>query len=186
MDRKTKDRDARWASMMQEALSGNQKAYEELLFEISKVMRSFLSKRVNDASAVEDLIQEVLLGIHKARHTYRPGKSFGSWAFAIARYKHIDYLRSQGRRNQREVAEAEIERHESLEDSAEGNSEISEALEEALKGLSPKQKKVVESLKVEGLTIKETAHQLKMSESAVKVTAHRAYKALKKILEDPN
>ena len=36
---------------------------------------------------------EALIAIHTRRHTYDPSQPFTPWAYAIARYKFIDYLR---------------------------------------------------------------------------------------------
>ena len=49
-------------------------------------------KRV-PAEAVEDVVQEALITVHKARHTYDPARPFGPWFYAIVHSRLIDVLR---------------------------------------------------------------------------------------------
>ena len=81
---KTKS-NAHWGILMKEAQDGNQASYQQLLKELTLAMRSYLKKRINDTDAVEDLVQEVLMGIHKARSTYDPKKA--SFKFSYLRQK---------------------------------------------------------------------------------------------------
>jgi RNA polymerase sigma-70 factor (ECF subfamily) len=132
---------------------------------------------------IDDLIQGVLLSVHKARFTYDPTKPFKPWLHAIIRYRMIDAIRLLRTSNKFEILydvlpEAESPKHGDAEDE-----ERLQNLKRALKALSGKQRKVVELLKLDGLSIKEVAHQCEMSESAVKVTAHRAYAQLRIRLE---
>jgi RNA polymerase sigma-70 factor (ECF subfamily) len=52
-------------------------------------------------SEVEDLVQEVLLAVHNARHTYQAQQPLTAWVQAIARYKLADHLRSFARHEAR-------------------------------------------------------------------------------------
>ena len=49
---------------------------------------------VNSASEVDDLLQEILISIHKARHTYDGERPYKPWAYAIAKFRLQDYLRA--------------------------------------------------------------------------------------------
>jgi RNA polymerase sigma-70 factor (ECF subfamily) len=46
----------------------------------------------------DDLLQETLLRVHRARATYLPGSNVLHWAFAISRSAHLDRLRYWRRR----------------------------------------------------------------------------------------
>ncbi len=169
---------AQWSEWMLKAQSGDEKAYHQLLTAVNQTLRGFLKKRISDAQAVEDVLQEVLIGIHRARHTFDPKRSFTAWMYAIARYKMIDYFRKTKRDASlifiddmgAQGFEMEIYHEEGL---------IGE-FQKLVKQLPLKQQEVLVSMKFEGLSVKETASKLKMSESAVKVTAHRAFQTLKK------
>jgi RNA polymerase sigma-70 factor (ECF subfamily) len=70
---------------MAAAQEGDAGAYESLLISLLPVLRSFVRRRGVDGNEVEDVVQEVLLLIHRARHTWRPDRPFDPWMWAIAR-----------------------------------------------------------------------------------------------------
>ena len=80
--------------LMRQAIAGDKQAYAELLRETSRFLRPFLTKRIDSGSEVDDLLQEILISIHKARHTYDGMRPYKPWAYAIARFRLQDYLRS--------------------------------------------------------------------------------------------
>ena len=179
---------AQWGTWMAQAQEGDQKAYAKLLQEITPLLRRFVSKKLFNQDLVEDTAQEILLAVHKSRHTYRPEQPFETWMFAIARYKIIDVIRSQTRKAEKEAGSINDPDSSFFETIAatETNTEMQDVrqdLEKALTALPDKQRKIVTLLKVQGLSVAEVAQQMSMSTSAVKVSAHRAYKQMKSVLE---
>lgn len=67
---------------MRQSLAGNQRAYTSLLHKTTRLLRPFLAKRLNIANEVNDLMQEILLSIHKARHTYDGNRPYTSRVYA--------------------------------------------------------------------------------------------------------
>jgi len=59
-----------FATLMKQAQAGDQRAYEALLQETSRLLRPFLAKRLSFTNEVDDLMQEILISIDKARHTH--------------------------------------------------------------------------------------------------------------------
>jgi len=171
-----------WPALMQAAQNGDAVAYRRLLGEISPVIKRFLRSRLFSDTALDDLLQEILLAIHTARHTYRPEQPFQHWMFGIARHKLIDYFRKQGRLNAREVSGDDLVTF--MADPANTPEEALsyKDIRQALTQLPDKQRRVMVLTKIEGYSMAETAAKLGMSETAVKVTAHRAYKRLKEWL----
>lgn len=179
---KFSERDQAWKDWMLKANNGDAEAYEMLLTDLSTTMRSYLRRRLRDEYVIEDITQEILLGIHKARASYDSAQAFGAWAFAIARYKFTDYLRKREKKIKREYSPENIDQYAEISTQNVDAEQISDSLEAALVSLPESQQKIVRSLKIDGRSVKETAQSMKMSESAVKVTAHRAYKKLKEKL----
>ncbi len=179
----SRERGAKWAILMLAAQAADESAYRVLLKDLSSYLEGYLGRSLRDKSYINDIIQESLLGVHKARHTYDTTRAFLPWLHAIVRYKSIDYLRQQNRRK-----EVEILSSDSLENYSETywvpqtNTELDEELQRALLTLPAKQKRIVELLKLEGFTAKEVGLQLGLSEGAVKVSAHRAYTAMRQRL----
>jgi RNA polymerase sigma-70 factor (ECF subfamily) len=71
-------------TLVRRSLTGDQRAYASLLHETTRLLRPFLAKRLSIANEVDDLMQEILLSIHKARHTYDGNRPYRPWVYAIA------------------------------------------------------------------------------------------------------
>jgi thiol:disulfide interchange protein DsbD len=65
-----------WPALMEQAQAGDQLAYTRLLKALVPVIRSQIRKRIADDALVEDVIQDVLLTVHRVRHTYDPSYPF--------------------------------------------------------------------------------------------------------------
>jgi len=173
----TETPDALYSDLMRQAQAGDKVAYERLLRTIAPLIRSFFSRRIASSHDVDDILQNTLVAIHKASHTYNTSRSFTGWMFAIARYKLNDFLREHYRK-------MDVFDHSIDDDTL--NTEYyvtklptsSEVLIGLLQELPENQRQIVTMLKIEGYTIREAAVRLNMSESAIKVAAHRAYKIL--------
>lgn len=164
------------------AQQGDKKIYAELLNDITTLVRGYLFKKINTPEDVEDVLQEILISIHNARHTYQSSRPLKPWIFAITKFRLTDHLRKIYRNKSREMVNIdEIEF--SLTTNVTNDTDNYEELYKALKELPDKQRKIVELMKIEGYTAKEVAEKLDMTESAVKVSAHRSYKQLKTLLE---
>lgn len=165
---------------MQRAQEGDQAAYASLLVLLVPITRHFARKRLGGSVPwVEDVVQETLLAIHRARHTYDARRPFAPWFYAIASNRMIDSVRRERRVRLREVTNAE------LPDVPAGSVESPidvDAIRAAVAALPARQREVVEALKFQEMSVREIAGRMGMSESAVKVTAHRAYGALKRML----
>jgi RNA polymerase sigma-70 factor (ECF subfamily) len=159
------------------SLDGDSAAYHTFLQALAKHVRALLRKRLpNLRDDVEDILQEVLLAIHRGRHTYRRDEPLTAWVHAILRYKLADFLRARAR-------------HEALNDPLDdvpdlfGESSIEPAevkrdLGKLLDLLPDRQKLPILHVKVEGRSVAETARATGLSEPAVKVGVHRGLKAL--------
>lgn len=165
--------------LMADAQKGNRASYNRLLRATARVLEPYLRRRVS-AGGWEDVLQDVLVSLHKVRHTYQPGRPYLPWMFAIARCRVADYWRNVSRFERFEPAESGPD---AAAPTGPGD-EAAAAVRSALEALSGRQKAVVKMLKLQGFTVRDTARELNMSEAAVKVTAHRAYKALAKILSN--
>ena len=171
------DNEIKFVQLMQLAQNGNNSAYENLLQEISPLLRGFIFKRIGDSSDNEDILQEILFGIHRAGHTYNTARPFTSWMFAIADYKVKDYLRSQYRKKQLKQIDF-IEAEELLAKQITEEPKSKELLNELFAVLPKTQRRIVYMMKIDGYTAEQVAKSMDMSVSNVKVTAHRAYKLL--------
>ncbi|MCB1193414.1 MAG: sigma-70 family RNA polymerase sigma factor [Leptospiraceae bacterium] len=170
-----------FSEFMRKAQGGDDKSYHILLSGILEMLRSLLYSKIQNVQDREDVIQNILMAVHKARHTYIPKKPFSPWLGAIIRNKVIDYYRLQKRHSITdfvEIPDIEDNRHFVPQDISE---EYYANLLKAVGELPEKQRVIFKMLKIDGLSIKEVSLKTGYSESNVKVTAHRVYKRLKKL-----
>jgi len=176
----TSEQERQSAAWMRLAQGGDQAAYASLLVMLTSVTRRFARARVGDVGWVDDVVQETLLTIHGARHTYDPARPFAPWFYAIASSRMIDVLRRERRVRSREIADDTLPESPS-EVVSESDIDV-KAIHAALAALPARQRDVIEGMKFRDESVRDVAGRTKMSESAVKVTAHRGYRTLRRLL----
>ena len=167
--------------LMRVALAGDQRAYAEALQETARLLRPYLSKRLNNKTEIEDVLQEILISIHKSRHTYDGMRPYAPWVFAIAKFRLQDHLRAHYADHLRYATELTEAENIPVSDVTESPFTY-EFIKEEIYQLPGKQAMILHLLHSEGYTAKEVAAKIGMKESAVKVAAHRAYNVLRKKL----
>jgi RNA polymerase sigma-70 factor, ECF subfamily len=170
------------AALMQRSLNGDTQAYAELLKETARLLRPYLSKRIYASTEVDDVLQEILISIHKARHTYDGQRPYKPWMYAIAKFRLQDHLRAHYA-DQLHGAEDLSEWEDILPDDVTETGFDYESISAEVERLPEKQAMILRLMHHEGYTSKEVAEKMGMNESAVKVAAHRAYKILRERLE---
>lgn len=173
----------RWSSLMVSAQAGDESDYRQLLEELADVIQNFLRSRLGSHHFIEDCVQEALIAIHLARHTYDPQRPFRPWLFAIVRNKAIDTLRRQ-RARERTLDHYQREQRvlSQPERQGIGQSEVPEG--QLLESLTAKHREVLVLTKIIGFSVAETAERLGISQGAVKVRVHRAIRKLQQLLEN--
>jgi RNA polymerase sigma-70 factor (ECF subfamily) len=158
---------------------GDQEAYRRFLDEVGPILYGFVRRRVFNPEMVPDVYQEVLLTLHKARHTYDPSRPLGPWLFTVARNSVLDALGRNRKFAEREIPTERLPETERLREE-EG---LDDQLHLALKALPEGNRRAVELLKIRGLSLEEAAKELGISVAALKVRAHRGYERLRKTLK---
>ncbi|TRZ55799.1 MAG: sigma-70 family RNA polymerase sigma factor [Rhodocyclaceae bacterium] len=168
--------------LMRRSLQGDASAYAALLKETTRLLRPFLARRISMEHEVDDVLQEILISIHKARHTHDGKRPYKPWMYAIARFRLHDHLRVHYADQLRQAEDIV-----GLEDILHGDVTEPGLNYESISGevikLPEKQAAILRLIHQEGYTAREVAVKLGMTESAVKVAAHRAYKVLRQKLE---
>lgn len=159
---------------------GDAVPYEALLTLLAREARAFVGRRVGFADWIEDVVQDVLLTVHRALATYDPQRPFGPWFYAIATARLVDTLRARRRQAAREIVDDEIVAAQPAAATPPHSARLHDALAEAVARLPRVQREVVSLLKYEDLSVRDVATRLGMSEAAVKATAHRGYKVLRR------
>jgi RNA polymerase sigma-70 factor (ECF subfamily) len=176
--------DGQWSALMRAAQAGDARSYDRLLRDILPFLRSLARRYGGHGAHCEDIVQEVLLTVHRVRHTWDPTRPFSPWLAAIAARRSIDLLRRQSR----------IARHEQLDEGAfetfadpaanndTGAVHAAIEIEPLLAALPPRQLQALEALKLRGLSLQEAAASSGQSVGALKVNMHRAVKTLQRLV----
>ncbi|HKX11267.1 MAG TPA: sigma-70 family RNA polymerase sigma factor [Stellaceae bacterium] len=166
---------------MAAAQRGDRAAYERLLREILPFLRALAAGRHRAPDRIEDVVQDVLLTVHRVRHTYDPARPFSHWLAAIARRRSIDALRRRGRTEAAEVSDAQA--YETFADPrAKQEMEARDraaGLGPAIASLPPGQREALEMLKLRELSLAEASRASGKSVASLKVSVHRAIRALR-------
>jgi RNA polymerase sigma-70 factor (ECF subfamily) len=128
----------------------------------------------------EDVVQDVLLTVHRIRHTYEPGRPVKPWVAAIATRRAIDAMRKQGRVGAREVHDQlAYETYADAQANKEDAVDAAGTLARMTSDLSPGQKEALELVKVKEMTLAEASAMSGQSVASLKVNIHRAIKKLR-------
>jgi len=167
---------------MDRAQHGDEDAYVELLMQLTAATRHYARARAGaPVPWIDDVVQETLVAVHRARHTFDPSRPFAPWFYAIAGNRFVDVFRREHRVRQREVGgDAWPDWRTTL--SADASPVDVDLVRKALAALPPRQREIVEAIKLREESVRDIAARLGLTVSAVKVTAHRGYRALRRAL----
>jgi RNA polymerase sigma-70 factor (ECF subfamily) len=181
--RQTNPDDVRRSAWMAAAQTGDQAAYEAVLRDSVGVIESVARRQGVPADRIDDVVQDALLTVHRARQTYDPARSFTAWLRVIAERRAVDLLRKTGRHAGREVhAPLAYERH--ADESATSRraaygAEATHRLGDAVADLPLRQREAVQLLVLQERSLAETAAATGRSTGSLKVNLHRALKSLR-------
>jgi len=167
-------------ALFRSGLEGNREDYARFLTAITPLLKRVVGRRLA-ACDVEDVTQEILISIHKARHTYDGLRPLMPWLTSIAKFRMSDHLRKYYAQMQHQTVD--IHELEEILPHVTQDGDSDEYIEELLDGVPENHKRILTLMHVQGYTAKEVGVQMKMKESAVKVAAHRAMKKIREKFE---
>jgi RNA polymerase sigma factor (sigma-70 family) len=113
------------------------------LTSITPFVRSLARKRSWSEDMIEDVVQAVLLTVHRVRHTYEAGRSVKPWLAAIVMRRSIDAMRKRGQVGAREVHDERA--YETYADTQANREWTGEAAHTLAQSLSPGRKEALVS-----------------------------------------
>ncbi len=174
---------------MRSAQVGDESAYAELLLLLTAASTRYVRRRLGAVGWVDDVVQETLMTVHRARHTYDVSRPFAPWFYAILSTRLIDVFRRERRVALREFGRDDLPDvvDPGVSHTRHDRSDIDvDLVRAAVRALPARQREVVHALKYRGDTVRAASARLGMTEAAVKITAHRGYNALRRWLGGNN
>ena len=171
---------AHWGELLAAAQTGDTDAYRMFLTAILPFVRTIARQRCWAQDMAEDVVQDVLLTIHRVRHTYQPGRPVKPWLAAITVRRSIDATRKRGRIGKREVFNQSA--YETFADPRANHQPDTDAprvLARMTEGLSRGQKEAIELVKIQEMSLVEASAASGQSVASLKVNVHRAIKRLR-------
>jgi RNA polymerase sigma-70 factor (ECF subfamily) len=167
---------------MQAALAGDKRAYERVLKTVSTRLSQYLGRKLAPKDK-DDVIQDILLSIHKSRHTYDNTRPLMPWVMAIAHFRLQDFWRRHYGHGFKDMADID-DLKDILAASETKDMDAHEDIRRIMGTLPPKQREILDLMYGKDKSVQEVATLLNMSVSAVKVAAHRSYKVFRKKLSE--
>lgn len=190
------DRARRDLELVEQALSGDQRAYTQLMSAYRENIYYMMLKMVSNKDDAEDLTIEAFGKAFKRLSQYKPDFAFSTWLFKIASNNCIDFLRKQ--KKAKLVSIDEGFNSEEGDDSPGGMDIKAKALdpeEELMKGqrikemhriveqLKPKYRTLVELRYFSEMSYEEIAEELELPLGTVKAQLFRARELMYEILK---
>ena len=180
--------DRRLAGLMRSAQDGDTGAYRHVLRACVPLAAAAARRQGVPSDLVDDVVQDVLVTLHRALATYDPERPFAPWLRAIATRRAIDTLRSRARLGAREVHDpiAYLNYAEDPPDFVGAAVSHAEAgrLRAAIATLPPRQRIAVEIIGLQEHTLEQASHATGSSKVALKVNLFRALRSLRTKLEN--
>ena len=167
-------------------------AAEAVWHELHDRLRRFIARRVRSQQDAEDILQEVMLRIHRHSGDLEHADRVASWVYRIAANSIADHYRRPARRElasgrAMDVAEPAGEAAATAwaePDSAELRAELADCLAPLTARLPELYREALDVTEFQGMTQAEAAGRLGVSVSGMKARVQRGRKQLKDLLLD--
>lgn len=154
---------------------------EAIWSEFHSRLRAFLSRRVRNSADVEDILQEVLLRIHRNVDTLHSREKIAPWLFQITRNAMIDHVRAGSNRVRSLGDDFDPPAPNGGDDRGETLA-LSRCMEPMIAQLPERYREAIQLTEVEGLTQVEAAQRTGLSFPGMKSRVQRARQQLRNML----
>ena len=152
--------------------------------DIEARLRPYVARRVASPAEVDDIVQEILVRVHKGLAALRDGESFGGWVYRIAARAIADAAKSHARDPiARGAAVADVAAGES-DEAADLQLELGECVALFVARLPSPYRKAITLTELQGLTQKEAAEMLGTSLSGMKSRVQRGREKIREMFEE--
>ena len=153
--------------------------------DIEARLRPYVARRVASAAEVDDIVQEILVRVHRGLATLHDGDSFGGWVYRIAARTVADAAKSHARDPIARGADV-------VDDAAAGTSdeaadlqlELGECVALFVARLPSPYREAITLTELQGLTQKDAAEMVGTSLSGMKSRVQRGREKIREMFEE--
>jgi RNA polymerase sigma-70 factor (ECF subfamily) len=141
--------------------------------ELRTRLRSFVAPRIrDDASSVDDLVQEILLRLHRGLPKLRDAERLDAFSYRVARNAIADHFRT--RRREQPIAPEDLEDHAvAADESGVGRAELARCLGPLVDRLDPNYREALLRTDLGDLSQAEAARRLELSAPGMRSRVQR-------------
>ncbi len=181
-------------ALVEQALAGRDRAYQDLLQKYQEPIRRHVSRMVRDKKVVDDLVQEAFIKAFTSLSSYSSDYAFSTWLYKIATNHTIDHLR------RRKLATISMDRPSGREEGEDRQIEVPDStyrpdrhvmedqqralIHEAIEQLPEKYHRVIVMRHQQEMTYEEISEALDLPLGTVKAHIFRARALLYRYLRD--
>jgi len=177
-----------------QANSGNDAAFEELIYRYDRSVLAIALKFVHDTDDAKDIYQEVFIRVYRGLKNFEMKSKFSTWLFRIATNVCLSYKSRSKKHLQQSIDEQfateddEVQQFELTDDEMDPgeimiNLDLGDIIRRAVDSLSSKQRMTFILKHYEGYKIREIADMLNCKEGTVKKYLFDAIRNLRKKLK---
>lgn len=170
-------------NLISDILSGNQRAFADLVDEYKHMVYALCHKMCQDATEAEEIAQDAFVKAYTGLNKFKGKSKFSTWLYQITYFTAINHLRKRSLEIDDQFINWELEPYQNEEHPLEKEDQR-KLINTALSYLKPKERAVINLFYLEELELKEVAEITKMSLSNVKVSLYRARKKLYVIMSN--
>ena len=177
-----------------QAKSGNDTAFEELIYRYDRSVLAIALKFVHDTDEAKDIYQEVFIRVYRGLKNFEMKSEFSTWLFRIATNVCLTHKSRSKMHLQQSIDEHieteddEVQKYELADDEMDPgeimiNLDLGDIIRSAVDSLSAKQRMTFILKHYEGYKIREIADMLNCKEGTVKKYLFDAIRNLRKKLK---
>lgn len=182
------------SELITQAKSGNDSAFEELIFRYDRSVLAIAFKFVHNSDDAKDIYQEVFIRVYKGLKNFEMKSEFSTWLYRIAtnvclsnksRSKKQLYVSIDEQNESEDDESVNVELADNEMDPAElmANLDLGDIIQDAVDSLSSKQRMTFILKHYEGYKIREISDMLNCKEGTVKKYLFDAIRNLRKKLK---
>ena len=161
---------------------------QQLFVQHAASVKYFVLSLLPHPGEAEDVVQEVFLAVTAKANQYEPGTNFRAWAFAIARFKVLEFLKRRKKQpvhlSDETMALLAAEASEVTDaDDLLAEQQLGKALAECVEELPPRARQLVELVYKGGMKSGAVAEEIGWTANAVYVGLSRVRGTLRQCIE---
>ena len=165
--------------LVRRAQAGDARAFDRLAAALRPRVRRWALAQVDSADDAEDIVQEVLLKVHRGLLEFAHGSRVSTWVYAVTRRAAADWHRKRHRRKTLFEQRADFSTVTSQSELPVDQARLSAAVLTAFRQLPGRQREVFDLADLQGIPLTEIASMLNMSDVTARVHLHRARAAIR-------